>query len=156
MADPEDQVDETGKGDIDRLADFMQWLGAPLQLPLTPVAIAGRQMFLGAGCALCHVPLMQTGPHRSAALRNKEAWLFSDLQLHDMGSLGDGIAQGAADVREMKTAPLWGLRASAPYLHDGRAATVDATIRAHDGEAKAAKDRYLKLNKHRCSNCSIS
>ena len=63
-----------------------------------------------------------------------------------MGSLGDGIAQGPADVRDMKTAPLWGLRASAPYLHDGRAATVDDAIKAHDGEAKAARDRYMKLN----------
>ena len=63
-----------------------------------------------------------------------------------MGALGDGIAQGTADVRDMKTAPLWGLRESAPYLHDGRAATVDEAIKAHDGEAKAAKERYLKLN----------
>lgn len=147
VADPEDQADETGKADIDRLEDFMRWLGAPPRLPLTPAAAAGRQVFQGTGCAICHVPVMRTGPSRSAALRDKEVWLFSDLLLHDMGSLGDGIAQGAADVREMKTAPLWGLRASAPYLHDGRAATVDAAIRGHDGEGKAAKDRYLKLSK---------
>ena len=63
-----------------------------------------------------------------------------------MGMLGDGIAQGTAATREMKTPPLWGLRASAPYLHDGRAATVDAAIRAHDGEARYARDRYYRLN----------
>jgi CxxC motif-containing protein (DUF1111 family) len=45
----------------------------------------------------------------------------------------------------MKTAPLWGLRASAPYLHDGRAATVDAAISAHDGEASFARERYRGL-----------
>lgn len=38
------------------------------------------------------------------------------------------------------------LRASAPYLHDGRAATLDDAIRAHDGEAKNARDRYLTLS----------
>ncbi len=148
VADPEDVVDPaSGKGDIDRVADFMRWLGPPPRLPLTNSVAVGRGVFQNLGCALCHVPVMFTGPNRSAALRNQEVWLFSDLLLHDMGALGDGIAQGPADVREMKTAPLWGLRASAPYLHDGRAATADDAIKAHDGEAKAAKDRYLKLSK---------
>jgi CxxC motif-containing protein (DUF1111 family) len=92
----------------------MQWLGAPPRLPLTPNAIAGRGLFQSTGCANCHVPVMRTGQNRSASLRNKEVWLYSDLLLHDMGALGDGIAQGTADVRDMKTAPLWGLRESAP------------------------------------------
>jgi CxxC motif-containing protein (DUF1111 family) len=63
-----------------------------------------------------------------------------------MGQLGDGIAQAAATPREFRTAPLWGLRASAPYLHDGRAPTIDAAIRQHDGQGKPARDRYLKLS----------
>lgn len=148
VVDPEDVVDPaTGRGDIDRVADFMRFLGAPPRLPPTNSAAAGRSVFQNTGCAVCHVPLMFTGPNKVAALNQQEVWLFSDLLLHDMGSLGDGIAQGTADVRDMKTAPLWGLRASAPYLHDGRAATIDEAIKAHDGEAKASKDRYMKLNK---------
>ena len=62
-----------------------------------------------------------------------------------MGSLGDGIVQGAAGAREMKTPPLWGAAASEPYLHDGRAHTLDDAIRAHDGEGRSARDKYLKL-----------
>lgn len=148
VVDPEDVVDPTtGRGDIDRVADFMRFLGAPPRLPLSNSAAAGRSVFQNTGCAVCHVPLMITGPHKIAALDRQEVWLFSDLLLHDMGALGDGIAQSAADVRDMKTAPLWGLRASAPYLHDGRAQTVDEAIKAHDGEAKASKERYLKLKK---------
>lgn len=147
VADPEDTQGPDGKADIDRLAEFMRWLAPPPRLPLNASAAAGRNTFQNIGCALCHVPVMRTGQNRSGALRNKEVWLYSDLLLHDMGALGDGIAQGPADVRDMKTAPLWGLRASAPYLHDGRAATVDEAIQAHDGEAKASKDRYLKLTK---------
>jgi len=46
----------------------------------------------------------------------------------------------------MKTPPLWGLRASPPYLHDGRTPSVDAAIRAHDGEGKASRDRYAALS----------
>ena len=148
VADPEDIIDPTtGKGDIDRVTDFMRFTGSPPRLPPTSSASAGRSVFQNTGCAVCHVPLMMTGPNKIAALSQQQVWLFSDLLLHDMGALGDGIAQGAANVREMRTSPLWGLRASAPYLHDGRAATVDDAIKAHDGEAKTARDRYMKLSK---------
>jgi CxxC motif-containing protein (DUF1111 family) len=72
--------------------------------------------------------------------------LFSDLLLHDMGpALGDGIEQGAAGPNEFRTAPLWGLRARAPYLSDGRAPTVMDAILAHGGEAQKIRDRFAHL-----------
>lgn len=148
VADPEDVVDPTtGRGDIDRVADYIRFLGAPPHHPPSGAAAAGRSVFHHTGCATCHVPLMITGPNKISALNHQQVWLFSDLLLHDMGSLGDGIAQGAASVNEMRTAPLWGLRASAPYLHDGRAQTLDDAIKAHDGEARTSKDSYLKLSR---------
>src|SRR5262249_53578607 len=53
-----------------------------------------------------------------------------------------------ADLRrEWKTPPLWGLRDSAPYLHDGRAATVAEAIRWHGGEAAGSRPRYFALDK---------
>lgn len=147
VADPEDQVDPiTGKGDIDFAADFMRFLAAPPPVPLTQSAAAGRQTFQQLNCTGCHIPVMNTGQNAVTALSMKQVPLYSDLLLHDMGSLGDGIAQGAAGTHDMRTAPLWGLRASAPYLHDGRAANVDEAIRAHDGEARNSRERYLRLN----------
>ena len=86
-----------------------------------------------------------TGPSPIHALDRKPVYLYSDLLLHDMGSLGDGIAQSDAGVREFRTAPLWGLRASGPYLHDGRATTVDEAIRAHVGEALTSRQHYERL-----------
>lgn len=121
VADPEDTANpETGRSDIDAAADFMRLL-APLQ-PLPPTASinSGRQIFQQINCAVCHMPSMVTGPNMIRALDRKPVFLYSDLLLHDMGSLGDGIAQAAAGPKEFRTAPLWGLRASAPYLHDGR------------------------------------
>jgi CxxC motif-containing protein (DUF1111 family) len=79
------------------------------------------------------------------ALAHQPVNLYSDLLLHDMGSLGDGIAQADAGPRDMRTPPLWGLRASAPYLHDGRAKSLDEAIRAHAGEATVSRDRYNRL-----------
>jgi CxxC motif-containing protein (DUF1111 family) len=146
VADPEDAVDPaTGRGDVDALADFMRFLAAPPRAAATAAAVAGETLFSQIGCAACHTPSMTTGSSPVAALGAKTVSLYSDLLLHDMGSLNDGIAQAAARAHEMKTPPLWGLRASAPYLHDGRAATVDQAIRAHDGEARSARNRYNAL-----------
>ena len=146
IADIEDEADEsTGRSDIDAAADFMRYLAPPPQLPMSPSAGEGRRIFQSLNCAACHTPMMFTGPNAIAALDRKPVPLFSDLLLHDMGALGDGIAQADARPYEFRTPPLWGLRASAPYLHDGRAATVDAAIRLHSGEAAHSRDRYLQL-----------
>ena len=47
------------------------------------------------------------------------------------------------------TAPLWGLGSRGTFLHDGRATTADEAIRAHGGEATAAREAYLKLDDRR-------
>jgi len=146
VADPEDTVDPaTGKSDIDKVTDFMTLLAPPPPVPLSPSAALGRNLFNQVNCHQCHTPVMFTGPNAIPALNSKPVHLWSDLLLHDMGSLGDGIVQSAAGAREMKTSPLWGLRASAPYLHDGRAPTVDAAIRAHDGEGVVSRNQYIAL-----------
>lgn len=144
VSDPED-APATGLADFERVANFMLFLAPPPAVPLTTSAKAGQQFFTSMGCALCHTPALTTGPSTLAAFDRKPVRLYSDLLLHDMGSLGDGIVQGPAGARDMRTSPLWGLRFSAPYLHDGRATTVDQAIRAHDGEGKASRERYIRL-----------
>ena len=47
--------------------------------------------------------------------------------------------------REWKTPPLWGVADSAPYLHDGRAATLNEAISLHGGEAQNIKEQYFAL-----------
>ena len=48
-------------------------------------------------------------------------------------------------TQEWRTPPLWGVASSAPYLHDGRAATLLEAIALHGGEAKATTARFLEL-----------
>jgi CxxC motif-containing protein (DUF1111 family) len=50
-----------------------------------------------------------------------------------------------ASRREWRTPPLWGVRDSAPYLHDGRAATLEAAIEDHGGAAALSAKRFSKL-----------
>jgi CxxC motif-containing protein (DUF1111 family) len=145
-ADPEDQVDPTtGKSDIDKAADYMRYLAPPAPPRVNSEVQLGLNLFMRVGCAECHVPTLFTGPNTVRALDRKPVNLFSDLLLHDMGGLNDGIAQADALANEMKTAPLWGLRHRAPYLHDGRAPTLFLAISDHDGEAAPARDRFNQL-----------
>jgi CxxC motif-containing protein (DUF1111 family) len=100
------------------------------------------------GCGSCHWagPLV-TGPSRFAVLNKVSFWPFSDFLLHDMGSLADGIGEGSAAPNEMRTAPLWGVSAQPYYLHDGRAATLDEAILAHDGQGAGARDQFAALSR---------
>jgi Di-haem oxidoreductase, putative peroxidase len=48
--------------------------------------------------------------------------------------------------QEWRTPPLWGVRDSAPYMHDGRAETLLESISMHDGESAGTRDRFLNLS----------
>jgi CxxC motif-containing protein (DUF1111 family) len=122
--------------------------------PLAPVrppraTRAGHAVFRTVGCATCHVEQLVAGPSPHGILALPEpvvVRLFSDLLLHDMGAeLADGIVEGNATGSEFRTAPLWGLGRTGPYLHDGRAATLEDAIVAHGGEAEGARDRFFAL-----------
>jgi CxxC motif-containing protein (DUF1111 family) len=49
---------------------------------------------------------------------------------------------GASLDRWFITARLWGVADTAPYLHDGRAHTLEEAIMLHGGEAQAVRDAY--------------
>jgi hypothetical protein len=70
--------------------------------------------------------------------------LFADLKLHDMGDeLAETSDQTSAEGnRTFTTARLWGVCDTEPYLHDGRAFTLNEAIEAHGGEAAGIRDTY--------------
>ncbi|MFY9552725.1 MAG: di-heme oxidoredictase family protein [Thermoanaerobaculia bacterium] len=142
---PVKEVNDDGSG-VTAFTDFMTFLAPPPRGQITGQALLGELFFRGIGCAGCHRPDMRTGPNPVAALNKVRFHPYSDFLLHDMGSLGDGITQNDATGKLMRTAPLWGLRRITTYLHDGRAATLDAAILAHDGQAKKARDRFAALS----------
>ena len=126
---------EMSEQDLFDIVSFAMLLAAPRPDPPTPVTLAGRARFDEFGCAGCHVPALPSDDGLVPA--------FSDFLLHDMGEeLADGIPQGLASESEFRTQPLWGVAATGPYLHDGRADTIDQAIRMHGGEAQAAADAY--------------
>lgn len=129
-------------------AMYVRLLKPPPRGTITARVRAGEVVFHRIGCAACHVPVMRTGPHRIAALANREVQLYADLLLHDMGpELADGIPEGMATGSEWRTTPLWGVAlAGPPFLHDGRANTLEEAIRFHGGEAQRSRERFQALS----------
>ncbi len=130
------------------LVDYVGSLPPPVSLGSAeadgPAVIdQGRELFQSIGCASCHTP--DLGPVRG---------IYSDLLLHDMGDeLADagGYYQdgrdspGAPTSREWRTPPLWGVRDSGPYLHDGRARSLAQAVALHRRGQGAASAHQFHL-----------
>jgi CxxC motif-containing protein (DUF1111 family) len=142
---PEPTLNDSG-ADVTAFTDFMTFLGPPPRADITLQVIRGNALFITTGCASCHTPTLVTGTNPVRALSRRVFHPYSDFLLHDMGSLGDGIAQAGASATQMRTAPLWGVRNLNLLLHDGRAMSIEAAILAHDGQGRAARDRFAGLN----------
>jgi CxxC motif-containing protein (DUF1111 family) len=142
----------------DQLTAFVGSLPRPVEkLPDDPLgaeqARAGKKVFASVGCSDCHVP--DVGDVKG---------VYSDLLLHHMGAdlegggsyydkplpaapppSADPDPEGPATPAEWRTPPLWGVADSAPYMHDGRAATLEQAIRLHTGQGAASAKRFNRL-----------
>lgn len=103
----------------------------------------GRELFVSVGCADCHTP--DVGNLKG---------VYSDFCLHRIVDREQSLYREELPVSlpsnhpradEWKTPPLWGAADTAPYLHDGSAATLTDAIKAHAGNAKAVREAFLKL-----------
>jgi CxxC motif-containing protein (DUF1111 family) len=145
VADPEDGPERTtGLSGIDNFANFMRLLGPPPRGEMTEEALQGQKIFNQIQCGACHVPDLHTGASPFRALRFKRFSPFGDFLLHDIAT-GDGIQQGDARPQEIRTAPLWGVRFRAPFLHDGRASNLNEAIEMHGAEAEESRGKYQGL-----------
>ncbi|MEM7021976.1 MAG: di-heme oxidoredictase family protein [Pseudomonadota bacterium] len=73
--------------------------------------------------------------------------LYADLKRHDMGpELADAVDETGTGRSVWLTRALWGVGSTDPYLHDGRATTLEEAILAHGGEAQVARDAYASLS----------
>jgi cytochrome c peroxidase len=96
---------------------FDRWIGGD-DKALAASEIAGFRLFTGkARCANCH-----------------SGFAFTDYAFHDIGLPGNDRGRGAvlrleAAEHGFKTPGLRELGRSAPYMHDGSLATLDAVIR---------------------------
>jgi CxxC motif-containing protein (DUF1111 family) len=155
VADPED----VGGADIASFTLFIRSLKAP---PVdaaragTASALNGSNLFISIGCAVCHTRTITTAPAGTVinqggftvptTLGDKRIHPLGDFLLHDIGT-GDGIVQngGQGTRNQVRTAPLWGLRARTRLLHDGSALTVSDAIQRHNNQAATMKNNFNAL-----------
>ncbi|WP_218081807.1 di-heme oxidoredictase family protein [Anthocerotibacter panamensis] len=135
--------------------------------------VEGGQKFFMANCASCHIPSLALDkpevtiegamgqPPLTVELPPPVVTkvhgrilvpLYSDLKRHEMGA---GLAEKNGQLSDDKvtgvspawfiTTKLWGVADSAPYLHDGSAATLPEAIIAHGGEAEEASKAFQML-----------
>jgi CxxC motif-containing protein (DUF1111 family) len=152
VADPEDDGD-----DVLAFADFMAATRAPgRQNPIPAAATRGDSLFNAVGCNVCHTRTFTTAAPGTlinggafavpAALGNKIIHPFSDFALHNIGT-GDGIVQnaGQSSANQMRTAPLWGIRARNRLMHEGLNVTIFDAIQLHAGQATTARNNFNAL-----------
>jgi CxxC motif-containing protein (DUF1111 family) len=137
----------------DQLTAYVATLGRPLEESPESPALArqvaeGKKRFHTIGCTDCHK--QDVGEAKG---------IYSDLLLHRMGqtlvgggtygdlppNLPDFAEGGAPQSSEWRTPPLWGVADSAPYLHDGRAATLNEAIELHAGQAASTALKFKQL-----------
>jgi CxxC motif-containing protein (DUF1111 family) len=135
------------------LVSFVKTLPKPVQTDGGSEAIRGKELFGTVGCAVCHVPDM-----------GGVKGIYTDFLLYSLedppppgGGGGDyrsapspllNLPQRPDDEpkpTEWKTPALWGVADSAPYMHDGSAASLRDAIAAHGGDAKSVREKFKSL-----------
>jgi hypothetical protein len=174
-ADQDGVANEFTAGEVSAMTLWQAGLEPPRQLRASRQAMRGSERFDAFGCASCHVRELSTrsvdvtfsfpevftdpaanvfqsldlaalGFPRDRSTGGIRVKAFADLKLHDMGPGLTDRPAGAPGSSLFITIPLWGVADSAPYLHDGRAFTINDAILMHDGEGRPARDAYASAS----------
>jgi CxxC motif-containing protein (DUF1111 family) len=164
QAKPLGDPTRTAAPDLDKkqfraLVAFVKTLPKPVEaVPAAEheraAAARGKELFRTIGCAVCHVPDL-------GGVKD----VYSDFLLYSLddppppGGGSDRYSpeppaelllpprpEGDPKPSEWKTPPLWGVADSAPYWHDGSAATLPAAILRHGGDGRAVREKYKALD----------
>ncbi len=158
---PEDHTDNDGAGsgttsdvssDTVNFAAFMRFLAPPTPAAPTTSTTNGQAVFTSVGCASCHTPSLTTGPSPFTPLNNVTYSPYSDIAVHHMGTLADGVPQGGAAGDEFRSAPLWGVGQRLFFLHDGRTANIVQAIQAHFSNGSEASTSVSNLAAQSATN----
>jgi DNA-binding beta-propeller fold protein YncE len=115
--------------DLDALAAYIESLEPKSPPPPLPEALSaierGKGIFFSnkSGCASCHIP-----PHYTDSGKRDTRGNFIR---HNVGTWRNDEDE---DLKLLDTPSLLGLRQSEPYLHDGRATTLESVFTHHNPE----------------------
>jgi len=123
--------DESNPGAHGLVSDIAVTFDMRLNLPNNPVPLEDGGVY--------HLGALETDAKGKGRARS-----FSDFKRHDMGpALSDPLGMGES---MFLTRSLAGVGSTGPWLHDGRATTLDEAILAHGGEAAASRHAYAAMS----------
>ncbi|MFT4978803.1 MAG: DNA-binding beta-propeller fold protein YncE [Myxococcota bacterium] len=119
--------------ELDALATWLETLSLPPVSP-HPVSEAGEDAFFASGCDDCHPPPLYTDS--------------ADGVRHDVGTLTAASGERLGGLLDgVDTPTLLGTWATAPYLHDGSAETIEDALTTHaalDAETAASIADFVR------------
>ncbi len=125
------EPNERLSADLDAVSVYITLLSARRNpFPADARVARGREIFLsaGTGCASCHIP---------------PRWTDSDLRLRPVHDVGTGDGPGESLGRAFDTPSLRGVWDSAPYLHDGSAATLRDVLTTRNAGDRHGRTSHL-------------
>jgi CxxC motif-containing protein (DUF1111 family) len=141
---------EMSKEDYDAFMVWHRGLAVPAARNLDdPIVQKGRELFYENKCTDCHKPAWTTRDNYPPmqGLAKQKIFPYTDLLRHDLGMKEPGR------VQVCRTTPLWGkgllpvTSGHSDLLHDFRARSHKEAILWHGGEAKTAKEAFVKMKK---------
>lgn len=156
LAAPSGGSPEVDQNKIDAITFYGRFLAVPARRDVDdPDVRRGEALFASIGCASCHVTTLTTGTRADTpTLSEQRIHPYTDLLLHDMGAeLSDDRPDYAADGREWRTPPLWGIglletvNRHTMLMHDGRARGFAEAILWHGGEGEGAREAFRALSR---------
>ena len=166
-------ADDMTNEQVDDMVAFVRNLPPPLeQMPSTESGLEGytrgKKIFAKLNCAACHVKKVgEVDGIYSDFLMHDMGSKLADASgvirrgeiVETLGGGNIGGYFGPSTPRSSKrqtvfnvgndkfwqTPPLWGIRDTAPYLHDGRAEDYHQAILLHGGEASDSTKSYKRL-----------
>jgi CxxC motif-containing protein (DUF1111 family) len=153
---------EVSDGQLAAISVYLMKIDPPAPAPHEH---RGREVFRAVGCSACHTRgfALASSVDRSLDVDvtlpvrddGAEVEVWSDFRRHEMAFAGGDYHEfpnepTTIDAYSFVTPPLWDIAATAPYMHDGRAATLEEAILAHDddehsSEAKDSVDQFKAL-----------
>lgn len=123
--------------DLDALAAYVSSLSTELESPHAPNA-RGAQVFSSAGCIACH-----SGPR----LTDSTFTSSTTPLLHDVGTISAASGRRLnGPLTGIDTPSLRGVFHSAPYFHDGSAATLSEVLARHAAQLSPADRADLEAH----------
>lgn len=151
---PDGGAPEVSDQILDSVAFYARTLAVPARRGVDdPAARRGEELFRMAKCAACHREELTTGDVPGLPQLSRQTIRpYTDLLLHDLGAgLSDDRPAFAADGREWRTPPLWGIglvpkvNGHSFLLHDGRARSLAEAILWHGGEAEQSRAAFRQM-----------